>query len=401
MKIKLDISVVVFLLIAAILGTFTLSYMGFSGRWIAMRNSDDTAYNKLDEAIDVIDAYFVGSFKQEDVLDGAVSGMVDSLSDRWSYYITAEEYAKYVMDIQNQYSGVGIVIEKRDGIEGIMIASVRENTPAFAAGVLPDSIVTHVNGTDIRQMDFTEASDLMSVKIDEGKLILTLINPDGLEEVVTLIPGVIEIDPVTSRMTAQDIGLIKIDNFDAKSSDQIIEAAQELLSDGAIGLIFDVRFNPGGQLGELLPTLDFLLPQGTLFISHEKGKEAAVESSDAACLDVPMAVLINADSYSAAEFFAAALQEYDWATVVGEQTTGKGYAQITVKLSDGSAIHISSSEYFTPKGVSLIDVGVAPDISLTMDDQKLTDLYYGRLADSEDDQLQAAVADIRTQVQGR
>ncbi|NLO46808.1 MAG: S41 family peptidase [Clostridiales bacterium] len=397
MKIKLDLSVVIFLLIAAILGTFTLSYMGFSGNWVALRSSTTNNLSKLDEAINIIDERFIGDIDTEEIVDGAISGMVNSLEDRWSYYITSDEYAEYMMNIRNQYAGVGIVIEKKDGIDGIIINSVNKNGPAFHAGIMPESVITHVGDTDITQMAFRDASELMSEHISAGKLVLTVTDKEGVSSVFTLIPGLIEIDPVSSKMVEDNIGLITIKNFDQKSAEQLIAAADELLGKGAKGLIFDVRFNPGGQLSELLKILDYLLPEGTIFMSHEKGKPVVSETSDANCLRVPMAVLINKDSYSAAEFFAAALQEYNWATIIGEKTTGKGYAQITVKLSDGSAIHISSSEYFTPKGASLKDIGIAPDIEVLLTDEQLTDLYYGRLQDKDDDQLMSAIDDIRKQ----
>ncbi len=396
MKTKLDLSVVIFLLIAAVLCTFTLSYMGFSGNWIAMRSVNRNELDKLGEAIDVIEDRYIGDIDTEDIIDGAISGMIESLEDRWSYYITSEEYAEYMMNIRNQYSGVGIVIEKREGIDGIVINSVKKNGPAFQEGIMPESVITHVGDTDITQMPFQEASELMSDHIAAGKLILTITDPEGVTSVYTLIPGLIEIDPVSYKMVDEDIGLIAIKNFDQRSAEQAIAAASELLGEGAKGIVFDVRFNPGGQLSELLRILDYLLPEGTIFISHEKGEQMVTETSDASCLRVPMAVLVNKDSYSAAEFFAAALQEYDWATVVGEQTTGKGYAQITVKLSDGSAIHISTSEYFTPKGVSLKDVGITPDIEVLLTDEQTADLYYGKLDEKNDDQLSAAIDDIRS-----
>jgi carboxyl-terminal processing protease len=120
--------------------------------------------------------------------------------------------------------------------------------------------------------------------------------------------------------------------------------------------------------------------------------------SDAACVKLPMAVLINGDSYSAAEFFAAALSEYDWAVTVGEKTTGKGYAQITLQLSDGSAIHISSMEYFTPSGKSLANIGLTPDIAVDMEYEDWTRLYGGSLAHSDDTQLNAAIEAVEEKI---
>ncbi len=124
------------------------------------------------------------------------------------------------------------------------------------------------------------------------------------------------------------------------------------------------------------------------------GKEH-IDYSDADCVELPMAVLINEDTYSAAEFFAAALREYEWASLIGARTSGKGYAQITVDLSDGSAIHISHIAYFTPNGVSLADVGLTPDLTVEMDLEKRNELYYGMLQPEDDPQFQAAVEALK------
>ena len=167
---------------------------------------------------------------------------------------------------------------------------------------------------------------------------------------------------------------------------------EELTEQGATALIFDVRNNPGGYTSELVKLLDHLLPAGDLFRQVNYAGKESVDKSDAACLEMPMAVLINGNSYSAAEFFAAALQEYEWATVVGEKTTGKGYFQTTFKLPDGSAVGLSIGKYFTPKGVSLANTGVTPDVPVEVDDRTESEIYYGTLDPMEDPQILAAIA---------
>jgi carboxyl-terminal processing protease len=235
-----------------------------------------------------------------------------------------------------------------------------------------------------------EMLDLVRAGIGDGSVTLLLREPEGQEREVTLIPGDVDTDPVSWEMLSDGLGLIRIMNFEDRSGEQAIAAADELCAQGAKGLIFDVRANPGGQLKQLLEILDHLLPEGPIFISKDIRGQVETEESDRNCLSVPMAVLVNSDSYSAAEFFAAALQEYEWATVVGEKTTGKGYAQINLPLSDGSAIHVSSVEYFTPKGNSLAGIGLTPDLEVELRDELRSELEYGLLAPEEDTQLQAA-----------
>ena len=144
----------------------------------------------------------------------------------------------------------------------------------------------------------------------------------------------------------------------------------------------------------MIEILDAILPEGELFRSRDYTGEEVVEYSDEACLDIPMGVLVNADSYSAAEFFAAALQEYEAAVIIGEKTVGKGNFQYTIPLSDGSAIAISVGKYYTPKGKSLTDVGVTPDVPVELSEEDYVSLYYGTLKAEEDEQLQAALSEL-------
>ena len=193
---------------------------------------------------------------------------------------------------------------------------------------------------------------------------------------------------VTGKMLDDTTGYIYIYNFHQHADEQFEKVLNELLNQGAQKLIFDVRNDPGGSVEVLANMLDPLLPEGTIMTLRAKDGTEKVYSSDAEALDLPMAVLVNADSISAAEFFAAALQEYGKAIVVGEQTIGKGYSQRTYPLSDGSALRLSDNEYFTPQGKSLIGTGVTPDISVDLPAEKAQDFYS--LAPEDDDQLIAA-----------
>ena len=348
-----------------------------------------SASDKLNEALNVIEKYFVGDWEEDKAADGAVAGVVESLGDRWSYYISADEMQAYLNDSENKYDGIGIVIRKREE-GGILISSVYGVSPAADAGVQPQSVIYAVDGTDITDYTLEEAKTLIAEGIARGRVELTVTEPDGTERIFSLVPGKVEVIPVEYSMLEDGIGYIRIENFKARSGNLAIEAVEKLRADGANALIFDVRNDPGGNLNELLKILDYLLPEGTLFISQSKGGEQVRQYSKPDCVEMPMAVLINSESYSAAEFFSAALSEYGWATLVGEKTTGKGYAQTTIGLSDGSAIHISIEEYFTPNGVSLAGTGVTPDIEIPLTDEEFELLYYDLLPPEDDAQLKAA-----------
>ncbi len=164
-------------------------------------------------------------------------------------------------------------------------------------------------------------------------------------------------------MLEDQVGYVKINNFESGAGAGAIKAVDSLLADGAKSLVFDVRGNPGGRVTELVTILDHILPEGDLFVSVNKSGKETVTTSDNICVKVPMAVLVDASSYSAAEYFAAALQEYNWATIVGEATTGKGRSQTTIVLDDGSAVHLSSARYLTPNRVDLSEQGgLTPDV---------------------------------------
>lgn len=348
-----------------------------------------SAADKLNEALSVIERYYVGDWTEEKAADGAIAGVVESLGDRWSYYISAEEMQAYLNDSENKYDGIGVVIQKREE-GGILITTVYGVSPAADAGVQPGSVIYAVDGTDITDYTLEEARSLIAEGIARGRVGLTVTEPDGTERIFSLVPGKVEVIPVEYSMMEDGVGYIRIENFKARSGDLAIDAVEKLRADGARALLFDVRNDPGGNLNELLKILDYLLPEGTLFISQTRGGEQMRQYSKPSCVEMPMAVLINSESYSAAEFFAAALSEYGWATLVGEKTTGKGYAQTTIGLSDGSAIHVSIEEYFTPNGASLAGVGLTPDIELPLTDEEFELLYYDLLPPEDDPQLKAA-----------
>jgi carboxyl-terminal processing protease len=202
-------------------------------------------------------------------------------------------------------------------------------------------------------------------------------------------------DLATGQLLEGNVGLITITNFDDRCAQESIAAIESLMEQGADRLIFDVRGNPGGFAHELVALLDYLLPEGDLFRTVDYQGREDVDTSDAKCLQIPMVVLVNRDSYSAAEFFAVALQEYGAARVVGEKTSGKGYYQVVYQLSDGSAVGLSIGKYVTPKGVSLEGVGITPDVIVEVTQEQAAAIYAGTLDPMEDPQILAAIAALK------
>lgn len=350
---------------------------------------DYTAEDKLAEAADIIRENYIGEYEESELTDRAIDAMVASLNDRWSYYMTAEEVAAYEMSSRNSYGGIGIVVQdSEDNVARVL--KVYEHSPAGAAGVFPGSLFLAVNGQDVSGMDKDSVVDLVRSAIARGQVVLRFLCPDGAEREYSLTPGDVYTEPVRFQALPSGLGYVRVENFEGRSAESAIAAVESLQARQVPGIIFDVRENPGGQLSELLKLLDYILPEGKLFISRNIDGSEDIDYSQPSCVELPMVVLINEDSYSAAEFFAAALREYDWAELVGAQTSGKGYAQITVPMTDGSAIHISHIAYFTPKGVCLAGVGLTPDLSVELGEEERTLLYYDMLPLEEDPQLAAA-----------
>ena len=344
---------------------------------------------KLQGLQDLLERYYIGDLDEKAVEDAAAAAMVDALGDRWSHYQTAEEYELYQDTMSNSYVGVGIVISVREDGQGLDILEVTAEGPAQAAGVLAGDRLIAVDGTDITGMTTADVSTL--VKGEEGTFVtLTLLrNEQEMELAVERkrIKSVV----ATGELLSDGVGLITIANFDDRCAEETIAVIEDLRSQGAQALIFDVRNNPGGYKREMVELLDYLLPEGPLFRTVDyRGKEQ-VDTSDASCLELPMAVIVNLHSYSAAEFFAAALSEYDAAVTVGEKTYGKGYFQNTFALSDGSAVTLSIGKYYTPNGESLAGVGLTPEVELPLTEEEASMLASGNLPKDKDPQIQAAL----------
>ena len=367
-----------YILVAALASALTLAGMGGAGK-----------VSKLSQLQSLIEERYIEGADSTVLEDAAANAMVAATGDRWSYYIPASEYETYQENMANAYVGVGITILSSEEVEGFQIMSVTPGGPAEEAGVQVDDLLIGVDGEDVRQSDANQVRNL--VRGEEGTdVVLTLLREETELE-LTVQRRHMETPVATYTMLEDQVGLVTIENFDSRCSEETIAAIETLREQGAEKLIFDARNNPGGFADELVKVLDYLLPEGDLFRTERYDGYEDVDVSDENFLDMPMAVLVNGDSYSAAEFFAAALQEYEAAIVVGEHTSGKGHFQTTYQLSDGSAVALSIGRYYTPKGVCLEGVGIEPDVPVTVDEDTAMEIYFDSLPREEDPQIQAAL----------
>ncbi len=355
--------------------------------------SDQMAPTKLDMVQGLLENCFIGEVDSDELEDAAAGAMVEAIDDRWSYYMTAEEYLEYQDTMANSYVGIGITIEMRD--DGTMdVMSVTPGSGAEEAGILPGDRVVAVDGKSVEGMTSAESSAL--IRGEEGTKVKITVLREGAELELAVERKRIDTVVATGELLEDGVGLVTIENFDSRCAEESIAAIEKLLEQGAKSLIFDVRNNPGGYKDEMVELLDYLLPEGELFRSEDYRGWEEVDESDANCLQIPMAVVVNLQSYSAAEFFAAALSEYDAAVVVGQQTFGKGYFQTAIPLPDGSAVNLSVGKYFTPKGNSLAGVGLTPDVEVPVDEETAALIFYDKLAPMEDPQILGAINALKS-----
>ena len=345
------------------------------------------------EIKDVVEEQYIDEVSRQTLGDYAAAAMVSGLADKWSYYMSADEYKTYQLNSANEYSGIGMSIMKQDD-GSFQVVSVNADSPAGLAGLGAGDVITAVDCEDITSMSLDEARKLIRSKMN-GKFTLGLGRKNSIEVDCSSVYQ----SAVNYRLEKTEAGYVQILNFEAGSGDDAIAAVEDLLNEGAVALCIDLRGNPGGLDTECAKFLDYLLPNGTLFIETDKQGNEKVTTSDGMCIQLPMCVLVNAETFGEAEVCAAVLQEYQWATVLGEATTGKTRTQETIPLEGGSALRLSTGTYLTGNRTDIsAKGGVVPDLILDNSDASATGTTDGTVgestgvgASSNDEQLMQAL----------
>ena len=345
------------------------------------------------ETMVLINTLFVGEHDIQTATDQALDSLITGLGDRWSYYMDADSYQQQIQRRSNSYVGIGVTVTYLE--EGVLhIEAVTAGGPAETAGLQAGEDITAVDGTALTAENISEVTSL--IQGEEGtQVTLTVRGTDGTEREVTVTRSQIDESPAEGELLSDGTGLVIIRNFNSRCAEDAIAAVDSLVGQGAQRLVFDVRNNGGGYVSELTDLLDHLLPEGTIFRQRSNFGWETTVTSDAQCVELPMAVLVNGNTYSAAEFFAAQLQEMDWGVIVGEPTFGKGFSQQTFPLACGGAVNLSTARYFTGEGVSLIGTGLTLDQEVALTEEQAAALSAGTLDPSEDPQLQAAIELLR------
>ncbi|MBR6740928.1 MAG: PDZ domain-containing protein [Clostridia bacterium] len=379
-------------LIAAMLGALVAVYL----------LKDDTrpvepgAYPKLDEIRALLDAYYVGSYTDQELMDMLSAGAMAGINDKWAYYTPAEDLQTLTENSSGRYTGIGVAVSLDTETGMLRVLEVYENSPAAEVGIRPMDLLYKVNGEYVAELG--QDMTVSKVRGEEGTTVELSVLRNGVEIKLTVERRNVVKTSVYAEIIDGNIGYLRITDFTEVAAADFVGKLSSLYGAGVEGVIFDLRNNPGGRLSTLLTMLDEICPEGDLFIEEDnQGNRRVIKTVDNKYYKGNFAVLVNAYSYSAAEYFGAVLQEKGIATVVGERTTGKGEAQSTFVLSDGSAVTFSVLKYFTPAGVRISEKGgILPDIEIEMD-QELAALI-GKVDKTRDTQLAAAIDVVKKMI---
>lgn len=323
----------------------------------------------------IIEEHYLENVDEDTLAEGMYAGMMASLEDKYSGYYSADNYKKLKESSEGKYTGIGLVMEQNRETGEIRVVQCYEGSPAAEAGILSGDVLYKVGDKLASGMDVTEIAD--QIRSGDTSEINLTVKREGLEEplTVTIIPDTVEIPVVSSRMLENETGYIQIAEFTDGTSKQFRKAYEELQEQKLQGLIIDLRNNPGGLLDSVCDTLEQILPEGMIVYTEDKyGKREEHTCDGKTPIQIPLIVLVNGNSASAAEIFAGAVKDHGVARLVGETTFGKGIVQKIYQLSDGSAVKITVSKYYTPNGINIHGTGIDPDIEVRWpeDQEELT-----------------------------
>ncbi len=386
-KVSLGLAISIAALAAAITFIMTsfFSLQNFNDKVQAVKEKAEK-YERLEALDTYVREHYYTDLDEEALMDGILKGYVAGLDDPYSSYLTAEEYQDLMERESGQTVGIGVTAQlNEDGY--IQITEVQGNSPAEEAGLLPNDVIIAVEGEDVAALGFYEAID--RVKGEEGTEVTITILRGDTEKDYTITRRPFDLITVTGELLDGNVGYIRITNFRENTVAQFQELLDVLLANGAESIVFDVRDNGGGLLSSLEQILDPLLPEGVIATAtYQDGNTETVVYSDASELELPMVVLVNENSASAAELFSASLRDFDKAQLVGTTTYGKGVMQNTIKMDDGGGLTLTVATYQTVKSDCYQGVGLTPDVEVAAGENAV----IGNPDPENDPQLAAAMA---------
>lgn len=351
---------------------------------------------KIDIIQSYLDQYYVDDLKEEQVEEMLYAGMMAGVGDRYTYYLTKENLKQYMDNSNGNFDGVGIeVYSTQDG--EVIVSSVMAGQPAEAAGVKAGDVIVGVDGQDMQGSLLSDVAAKIRGREGTEVTIKVLRRSTGETLEFTMERTTVVVESVSGRMMDEKIGYISISGFKENTYTQFKEALGELQKEGMKGLILDLRDNPGGLVHSVYEIGEELLPEGTMVYTLDKNENRNDLKCDEEYLDIPLVVLVNANSASASEIFAGAVKDTGRGTLVGTQTFGKGLVQRLFTLPDGSGLNITIQKYYTPNGTSIHGVGIEPDevVELPADYQNTA---LKDIPERVDTQLQKGVEVLRNEI---
>lgn len=310
----------------------------------------------------VIESSYYKDVKKSDLQNGLYKGIVSGLNDPYSEYYTPKEAKELTESLTGNYAGIGAGLSQDKKTMVVTVSFVYDGSPAREAGLQKGDIIESVDGIESTSM---ELSDLVQkIRGMEGTEVSLVVVRDGIEKTYDIERKEIQIPSVSSAMLKDGVGYIRITEFSSGTAEEFDKAVDDLTSRGMKSVIFDLRDNPGGLVDAVTKVLDRILPKGTVvYTVDNEGKREDYTSDEDTKLSIPMAVLINGNSASAAEIFAGAVRDFKAGTLIGTKSYGKGVVQSTIPLADGSMVKLTTMEYFTPSGENIQGKGITPDVT--------------------------------------
>jgi len=381
--------------------TFQVTFIAVTNIYrkeIAEMNEDNKTEdweNKLDYITELTEGYFLRDIPLEELNDLLPKAYIDALDDKYTYYMTKEEFEAFTSNSNADLQGIGVNVIYNNEYEAIEVVGVMSGSPALESGVRAGDLIYIVEDQKVAEVGYNTAVDVMLGKAGTvAKFSVMRIDGENVEYIdFAITRGFIVEETVTYRLHGENVGIIRIEEFDKGTPKQFKEAIDELLKMGADRFVFDVRYNPGGTLDSITEILDMLLPEGPIIRTANRFGEESVISSDENEFNYPMAVVVNGSTASAAELFTSALKDYNKAIIVGETTYGKGTMQSVFGLSDGSAVCMTTDRYYPPFSDSYDGIGVVPNIEISLEEEYANVSLY-KLPYENDIQLRTAVEAI-------
>lgn len=371
-RVSLGAAIAFMLIVAAATFSMTMIYSqrSFNERVNNLKQREVT-YEKFTELDRIIRDNYIGTINETRLLDSVAQGYLSGIDDKYAKYISAEEYAKLTtQSAEGENVGIGAIVEiSPDGY--LLVTEVYPDSPAQTAGMLAGDLIVKVDDTDLTKENIEANGNILNGH--QGTKVVALVRRGGEEFLMDMTRRTVVAPTVYSRIIPEtEVGYIIIKEFSSTTSDQFNRELDRVISAGAKSLVFDLRDNKGGVMRQATRILDRLAPAGIIYTAQRKDGTVEEVRSDANSIDLPMSVITNANTASAAELFAQVLKDYDMAKTVGVATAGKGVMQDIIKLSDGSAIDLTVAYYNPPVSPNFDGVGVLPDFEVTMAEEDWT-----------------------------